>query len=42
MEVFVNFIMGLIKYFQELVAYFRAKNDGNEDAVPPTFPKFGE
>ena len=41
MEGFINFIMGLIKYFQDLVAYFRAKNDGKEDAVMPEFPTFG-
>jgi len=39
MDAFVGFIMNIIKYIQELVAYFRAKNDGKEDAQPP---KFGE
>ena len=39
MEGFIGFIMDLIKYFQDLVAYFRAKNDGKEDAVMPEFPK---
>ncbi len=41
MEGFINFIMALVKYFQDLVAYFRAKNDGKEDAVMPEFPKLG-
>ena len=41
MEAFVNFIMGIIRYIQDLVAYYRAKNDGKEDAVMPEFPKFG-
>jgi hypothetical protein len=40
MEGFGNYLMGLIKYFQDLVAYFRAKNDGKEDAVMPEFPRF--
>ena len=40
MEGFIGFIMDLIKYFQDLVGYFRAKNDGKEDAVMPEFPRF--
>ena len=40
MEDFGNYIMSLIKYFQDLFAYFRAKNDGKEDAVMPEFPRF--
>ena len=37
MDAFVNFIMGIIKYITDLVAYFRAKNDGDENAVAPEF-----
>ncbi len=37
MDAFVNFITSIVRYIQELVAYFRAKNDGNEDAVAPEF-----
>ena len=40
MEGFGNYIMDLIKYFQDLIAYFRVKNDGKEDAVMPEFPRF--
>ena len=40
MEGFINYITGLVKYFQDLLAYFRAKNDGKEDAVMPEFPRF--
>ncbi len=40
MENFGDYIKGLIKYFQDLVAYFRAKIDGKEDAVMPEFPRF--
>lgn len=40
MEGFFNYIMTLAKYFQDLVAYFRAKNDGKEDAVMPEFPRW--
>ncbi len=40
MEGFINYINGLVKYFQDLVAYFRAKNNGEEDAVMPEFPRF--
>ncbi len=40
MEGFGNYLMGFIKYFQDLVAYLRAKNDGKEDAVMPEFPRF--
>ena len=39
MDQFIGFIMSIIKYITDLVAYFRAKNDGKEDAQPP---KFGE
>lgn len=34
---FIGFIMNLIKYVQDLVAYFRAKNEG-KDAPMPEFP----
>ena len=34
---FIGFIMNMIKYVQDLVAYFRAKNEG-KDAVMPEFP----
>ena len=37
---FVNIIMAFIKYVQDLVAYIRAKNDGNENAQQPEFPTF--
>ena len=40
MEGFFNYLMTLAKYFQDLVAYFRAKNDGKEDAVMPEFPRW--
>lgn len=38
---FVNWIKAIVQYIQDLVAYFRAKNDGDEDATAPTFPSFG-
>lgn len=38
---FIGFIKGIINYITELVAYFRAKNDGKEDVEMPTFPSFG-
>lgn len=38
MDVFIGFIMNVIKYIQDLVAYFRAKNEGKD----PEEPKFGE
>ena len=41
MEAFLGFIMDLIKYVQDLVAYYRARNDGKEDAVMPDFPSLG-
>lgn len=34
---FVEFIMAMIKYIQDLVGYFRAKNDG-KDSEQPEFP----
>lgn len=37
---FVNFIMAFIGYIQELIKYIRAKNDGNDNAEPPTIPAF--
>ena len=40
MEGFINYLMTLAKYFQDLVAYFKAKNDGKGDAVMPEFPRF--
>ena len=40
MDAFINFITNFVKYITDLVAYFRAKNDGKEDAVAPEFPKF--
>ena len=33
----IDFIKAIVKFIQDLVAYFRSLNDGNEDA---TFPKF--
>ena len=41
MDAFVSFITSIVKYITDLVAYFRAKNDGKEDAVMPAFPTFG-
>lgn len=38
---FIGFIMNIIKYITDLVAYFRAKNDGDEDAKMPDFPTLG-
>lgn len=35
---FVEFILNIINYIRDLVAYFRAKNDGKEDVEMPTFP----
>ena len=40
MDAFVNYITSIVKYITDLVAYFRAKNDGKEDAVMPEFPRF--
>ncbi len=37
MEAFIGFIMNIIKYITDLVAYFRARNDGDEDAQQPVF-----
>ncbi len=37
---FINFIMGLIKYIQELDKYFRDTNDG-KDVEMPDFPALG-
>lgn len=34
MEKILNFIMGLIEYIKGLVAFFRAKNDGEEAELP--------
>ena len=34
---FIGFIMSMIKYIQDLVAYFRAKNEG-KDAQMPELP----
>lgn len=36
---FVKFIMDFIGYIQDLVNYIRAKNDGNNNAEPPTPPE---
>jgi len=35
MEAILKFITGMIQYIQDLVAYFRKKNDGDEDAQMP-------
>ena len=37
---FIGFIMGMIKYIQDLVAYFRAKNEG-KDVEMPELPSIG-
>ena len=37
MDAFIGFIMNIIKYITDLVAYFRAKNDGDENAQQPSF-----
>lgn len=37
MEAILKFITGMIQYIQDLVAYFRKKNDGDEDAQMPEF-----
>ena len=37
MEAFVGFIERIISFIQNLVAYFRAKNDGDENAEMPKF-----
>ena len=34
---FISFIMSMIKYIQDLVGYFRDKNEG-KDATLPEFP----
>ena len=31
---FIGFIMSMIKYIQDLVGYFRAKNEGKEAELP--------
>lgn len=36
---FVDFIMQLITFIKDIVAYYRAKNDGKE-AEMPEFPSF--
>lgn len=37
MEAILNFINAMIKYIQDLVAYFRKKNDGDPDAQMPEY-----
>ncbi len=37
---FVAFIMAMVKYIQDLVGYFRAKNDGL-NPEQPEFPSVG-
>lgn len=37
---FIDFIMGIIQYITDLVAYFRAQNDGKEDVELPELPFF--
>ena len=41
---FTEFIFTIVEYIQALVAYIRAKNDGNQNAQPPEFvlPSFGD
>ena len=34
METFLNFIMALVQYIQEMVQYIRAKNDGKDVTAP--------
>ena len=38
MDSFISFIMSIIRYITDLVAYFRARNDGDENAEQPSFP----
>lgn len=38
---FVDFIMGIINFIKDVVAYYRAQNDGKE-AEFPAFPTFGK
>lgn len=38
---FIDFIMAIIQYITDLVAFFRAQNDG-EDPEVPEFPFFGK
>ena len=37
MDQFIGIIQGIIQFIKDLVAYFRAKNDGNDDVSFPTF-----
>lgn len=38
---FVEFIFAIIDYIKAIVAYYRAKNDG-EEVEMPVFPSFGK